>query len=590
MDARTQPTKWPVHRASALALVLFSFFMSAYLSRTVFERLPHLEDEVAYLFQAKVIARGDLVIESPQPRRAFWQPFVVDYEGKRFGKYTPGWPALLATGVAMGEPWVVNAFFSALAVALVYRFGSELYNRDAGLIAAGLVAFSPMALLLNATLMGHTAALFGVLLFIYAYWRMERGKHPLGWGLVAGLALGAVLANRPLTAAGIALPFVAWSLVRLARALAAGGAHFWSRLKPLVALSVMTIILGASIPIYSAAATGDPTRNLYTLVWSYDTVGFGPCCGRSSERGEGGHNLERGVRHMRFDLSLMAADLFGWQLGDLTPEAQQHLLYEGDYYPITGVSWILLPFGLWAAFRRRALWVWLWLGVGLAWLVFIFEYQGGALTRDPTWSYIWLAVAGLWLVLPLAVTWRSTRPVRDTWSWLLVAVALGLIMAQLAYWIGSQRYSTRYYFEALPALALLSALPLAWLARRVGRALVYPLVAAVLIFSLFAYSLPRIGLLYRFNQINQDVIEGVEARREGDRPVLVLISGSNVRWRALGSLMAVTSPYLDSDIVAAWLYSPNVRDQILEQFPDRQIIEMQASENDVWFVDTGIYG
>lgn len=570
--------------------MLFSFYMSARLSREVFERLPHLEDEVAYLFQAKVIAHGELVIDSPMPRRAFWQPFVVDYNGKRFGKYTPGWPALLATGVALGEPWVVNALFAALTVALVYRFGSELYNRDTGLIAAGLVAFSPMALLLNASLMGHTTALFGVTLFMYAYRRLERGRHPLAWGLVAGLALGAVLANRPLTAIGVALPFIAWSLVRLARALWRDRARFWPLLKPLLALSAATVVLGASIPVYSAAATGDPTRNLYTLVWSYDTVGFGTCCGRSAERGEGGHNLERGVRHMRFDLSLMAADLFGWQLGDFTPAAREHLLNEGDYYPIIGVSWVLLPFGLWAAFGRRVPWVLLWLGVGLAWLALIFEYQSGALTRNPTASWVWLAVAMIWLVLPLAVTWRSARPVRHTWSWLLVAVALGLIMAQLSYWIGSQRYSTRYYFETLTSLALLSALPLAWLTRRIGRLPVYSVVAAVLVFSLFAYSLPRIGVLYRFNFINRDVIEGVEARRQGDEPVLVLISGDNVRWRALGSLMAVTSPFLDSDIVAAWVYTPNVRQQILDRFPDRQIIEMQAAENDVWFVDTGTYG
>src|SRR5512134_909669 len=109
------------HHLLALLLVGFSFFMSALVSRTVFERLPHLEDEMAYLFQARTLARGQAVIESPEPRRAFWQPFVPDRAGKRFGKYSLGWPLLLAPGAAIEQPWVVNALLSGLTVALVYR-------------------------------------------------------------------------------------------------------------------------------------------------------------------------------------------------------------------------------------------------------------------------------------------------------------------------------------------------------------------------------------------------------------------------------------------------------------------------------------
>jgi hypothetical protein len=165
------------HQRLALVLAVFSFGMAGLVSRTVFERLPHLEDEMAYLFQARTYARGSLVIESPVPSRAYWQPFVVDFDGRRFGKYTPGWPLHLMVGEMMGQPWVINAFLAAMTVALVYRLGREVYSVDVGLIAAALVAFSPMALLLNATLMGHTAALFAVVLFMYAYWRIERGRR-----------------------------------------------------------------------------------------------------------------------------------------------------------------------------------------------------------------------------------------------------------------------------------------------------------------------------------------------------------------------------------------------------------------------------
>lgn len=173
---RARPLAW--HHLIALLLVFFAAAMSALVSRAVFERLPHLEDEVAYLYQAKTLAGGQLVTAIPEPRRAFWQPFVVDYEptGMRFGKYSLGWPLLLAPGVLAGQPWLVNALCAALTVALVYRLGRELFGPDAGVIAAALTAFSPMALLLNGTLMGHTAALLAVALFMYALLRVERGR------------------------------------------------------------------------------------------------------------------------------------------------------------------------------------------------------------------------------------------------------------------------------------------------------------------------------------------------------------------------------------------------------------------------------
>lgn len=490
------------------------------MSRTVFERLPHLEDEVTYLFQARIYARGHLVIESPEPDRAYWQPFVVDNGGNRFGKYTPGWPAMLAAGVILGQSWVINAFLAALITALTYRMGREIFTADVGLIAAMLTAFSPMALLLNASLMGHTAALFAALLFMYAYWRIEQGRQGIRWGLAAGIGLGLLVINRPLSAVAVAAPFIIWSLFRITLAWRFGKKPAVLRtLHPLIALAGVTLLISTAIPIYSLVAVGDPTTNLYTLVWEYDKVGFGEGYGRN------GHTLEKGIRHARFDLSLMAADLFGWNVGTITSEIQQHLLTEDGYWPLLGLSWVLLIPGLVAGARRR-------------------------------------------------------------WTWLLAAVTVSVIAVQLAYWIGSQRYSTRYYFESLSALALISGLALAWLTQRVSRWIVYVPLTAVLIYSLYNYTTPRIEALRGFNFINQAKIDSVLARRDGDQPILVIMSGTDMRWRSAGALMAVTSPYLDSDIVVAMDNQfDGVREQILARFPDRQIIEMQASGNESWFPD-----
>ena len=574
------------------------------MSSRTFEHLPHLEDEVAYLWEAKLLATGHMVMDVPQPRRAFWQPFVVDYQDTRFGKYSLGWPLILTPGVIMGQPWVVNAFLAALTVGLVYRLGSEIFDPDVGLIAAGLTAFSPMALLLDGTLMGHAAALFTTMLFLYAYWRLSHAKvrrRRLIWGTVAGIALGLCVINRPLEGLALAIPFVLWSGIRLLKVALDGDSgerirfavqeihfvEFRRILIPLLALAVICTVIVTIIPIYNYAATGNPRQNLYTLVWSYDQVGFGPGYGRNT------HTLEKGLRQTRWDLSLTAADMFGWQTEPLLdannqvkPELEHHLLFDGDYWQPVGLSWILLPFGLFIGWRRRWLPLAAWLVVGAGIFMYTTNLPSNIL-QDPVFSIRWLIGAFVWLAIPFVFFLFWKHDTQTEWTWLFLAFGLSLIGLHIAYWIGSQRYSTRYYFEILGPLSILSALPIAWLARRWRRWPVYGVLAVMLVVTLFSYSLPRINVLYRFNWVSPELIQAVEAKRTDDRPVLVLLTGSDIKWRALGSLMAITTPMLDSDIVAAIdTTQPGQREAILEQFPDRQVIEMTASGNLACFGDT----
>ena len=71
--------------ALALVLVCFSALASAVVSDHVFERIPHIEDEFANLWQAEVMADGQITLPSPPYPRSFLVPFVVDYQGSRFG-------------------------------------------------------------------------------------------------------------------------------------------------------------------------------------------------------------------------------------------------------------------------------------------------------------------------------------------------------------------------------------------------------------------------------------------------------------------------------------------------------------------------
>lgn len=570
-------------RLIVLALALAAFGLSLTVSRGVFERLPHLEDEVTYLFQAKIFARGEVVAPLVEPARAYWQPFVIEYEDVRFGKYSPGWPALLSVGLLMGMGAWVNAAMAALTVVLVYRLGADTFGRDAGLIAAALVTFSPMAILLNASLMSHTSALTFATLFMWAVARVERGGG-LRWGVVAGLALGALAANRPLSAVAVAAPFIVWNGVRVLKSLVGRhGLTVRGTLAPLLALSACALLVAAAVPWFNWATTGDPTANLYTLVpgWEYDRVGFGPDIGRN------GHTLTKGIQFARYDLSLTAADLFGWQASPWSPMLTDWAvgiappgMVADSYWPAAGLSFMLLPLGIAVGLRRTCGYVWA--GVGLAWV-------WSAATFNYTQPELWAVFGVGWLTVGLIMTAWVHDDRRAAWTWLVVGVLFSIVAAHMAYWIGSQRYSTRYYFEAVTAAALLASLPLAALARRGGvwRWAVYGGLAAACLVSYLGYSIPRVSALRGYNRITAEVLDGVAARRTSDAPVLVIVTGADARWRTRGALMAVSSPFLDGEIEFAYndLARPDRREVILSRAVGRQVIEMGADVNDVWFTD-----
>src|SRR5262245_49658855 len=307
----------------AAMIIAFGTFLAAdVISRRVFERLPHLEDEYAYLYQARIFARGQAWVVRDEPVKIFWQPFIIQPETitdgvqKRFGKYTPGWPLILAIGAMMDMPWVVNAFLAMISVALVYRMGREIFSESVGLVAALLLAASPMALLLNATLMSHPSAMFMAIWFVYAYWRLIKNrKGRFLWAILAGLTLGWIISTRPLTAVAVAAPITLHCIARLLDALfdkpAPGQSksalqRFGTTLMPLIVLSVFVAPTAALWPVFNQIWTGNWRTNVYTLLWEYDQVGFGPGHGLPSL---GGHSLELGWRNARADLTIYMRDL-----------------------------------------------------------------------------------------------------------------------------------------------------------------------------------------------------------------------------------------------------------------------------------------
>lgn len=409
-----------------ILLIYLSMLAAVVVSGSVFDHLPHLEDEYAYLYQARIFERGDIVIETPIPRRAYWQPFLVDHEGKRFGKYPPGWPLLLATGTATDMPFSAAMWIAGLNVALAYRLARDLYGETAGLIAALLMVSSPIALLLNGTLMSHTAALLWAQLFVYGLWRLEHARHPLRWGILSGSALGMLIATRPLAAVGIGAVFILYSAGRVLLAAFESRSALWRTFKPLAALGICTLLLGGLWPLFNYVATGDATQNTYLLIWDYDKIGFGDDVGRN------GHTLEKGIETTRIDSACFARDLFGWVMQPDAPPSIPVLRDNECMADQPGISWILLPFAIFVRRRWSALLILsaailivvhaaYWIGAGVYSARYYFEAVGllavasaGGLTAIAQFAQRWGLQAGVYMLFGIivAMTWLGYTPDR----------------------------------------------------------------------------------------------------------------------------------------------------------------------------------
>jgi len=554
MNTRISPLPIRLHTAIALALMGAAFIASALISAATFERLPHLEDEFAYLYQAKIFAGRRVWLDrGNDPPKYFWQPFMLqekapdgDYQ-RQYSKYTPGWSLALALGVLVGQPWLINALLAALNVGLTYRLGREVFDPTVGVVGALLLAISPMALLLNASLMSHTWAMACTLLFVYGYWRtLPRNSPPSEspnarpfaipvwlFAVMGGLAWGALAATRPLTAVAMALPVAAHMLFRL-WALRGERTAQGALLRMGVFMALGALPTAALYPLYNYATTGDPRTNTYALLWSYDVIGFGEGIGLN----KGGHSLYYGFRNARADLAAWFRDLYGVVM---PPPAADYLRLTVGWGAGAGLSWLILGMGWWYGRKHE-------------------------------------------------------------WVWFFTLFLIALIASGLLYWIGSvvngaAAYSTRYYYEATFAVCLVSAYGVVTLARTLkirplwGRFPIHPVYLglwAVCVASVVFYTPARLreplppdwmNGLWRYNKAGVDQIERLNAMRGDDpRPVTVIILRSplpDVRdnWRDYAGLLGVSDPYPEHGaIIVVRVFDSEEVPAIVQRFSNRLVL------------------
>ena len=503
---------------------LFTFAIALHVSFDVLERIPHVQDAVTYLFQAQTLARGELAAPAPPLAEAnntphFGQEFLLLRDGRWFGKYPPGYPAVLAIGVLAGGHWLVNPLLAAMTVPLVIALARIVYPPTSGrrrmtadrrlflAICGLLLATSPFFLIMSGSLMAHAAELFWTALFMVAWARaLRRGK--VRWALLAGLAIGMLFLTRQFTALTVGLSFgVGWMVLKWwAARRDQGAAIALSRLRtPALAMLAAAAPFVLLLLAYQSALTGDLFTDPRLLYWPFDRVGFGPGFGESQ-------------------------NVFAFTPTSIGP-AQVWLTDPGQ--PPRGNSPSL---GLYNLGRNLS------------------ALQESLFAWPPllTLAFVWLA-------------FLLRRPAAADWGLLLVAGAVA--GGYIAFWAAGIAYGPRYFYAALPALVILSARGIMALGQATERRVAVALAVGLAVYGLVA--LPSTIESYRgYNFVNGQERAAIE--RSVERPALVLATVSETDWWEYGSLFSGNTPWLDGAIVYARDLSPVENARLTAAFPDRR--------------------
>ena len=257
----------PVAFAVSLALVCGAVY--AFVAATVFSRVPITIDELVQLVQARMYANGRLWEPVGPVPEHFSLLNIVDVDGRYYGQFPPGWPALLMVGVWAGVPWLVGPLCGAVAVA-AFWFYLRVAEPRRGVAVGAVVLFglSPFVLFMAGSHMNHVPALMWLVTGMAAMARVMSADGPRPWAAVVnGLALGCAATVRPVDAFAFALPAGAWYLMNAARDRA--------RWRDVLAAGVGVAIPVAAMMWVNAATTGDPLLFGYQVLWgrSHD-LGF----------------------------------------------------------------------------------------------------------------------------------------------------------------------------------------------------------------------------------------------------------------------------------------------------------------------------
>jgi len=168
---------------------------------------------------------------------------------------------------------------------------------------------------------------------------------------------------------------------------------------------------------------------------------------------------------------------------------------------------------------------------------------------------------------------------------LIGAIFHSLILVYIFYWIGSNLYGPRYYYESLASLTILSAAGISWLAswrlhsnhipqpynnwRRIRLFITLTALVFMVSVNLIFYTPQRLQSMYGLYGVNRERLKPFQTEQvKALAPALVIVYPN--RWTEYGALLELQNAFLDTPIIFAMNRGEKQNAAVVKAFPDRK--------------------
>ena len=230
--------------------------------------MPVVHDELAYVLQAQIFARGMWALPSPALPLFFEQPYVL-VEPALASKYFPGHSILLTIGALVGWMPLMPLVLQGIAACFLFVLARRVASGAVALFTWLFWLGSTMVLFFGPTYYSEATTIVCWLAGWYALleWRVSQRRH---WLVAVAVCTGWCVITRPLTGLAYAIPV---GMVVL------GDVIRDRRWRDFTVGLVAGVAVLAIIPLWSEQTTGDwrvtPLQRYTRDYMPYDLPGFG---------------------------------------------------------------------------------------------------------------------------------------------------------------------------------------------------------------------------------------------------------------------------------------------------------------------------
>lgn len=362
-------------RTFLLCTVVGTLIICCIISQTLYDGVPGTYDGCMYMFQARLFSHGMLSAELPPEPQFFKYVHVILFD-KWYTQFPPGFPAVLALGVLLRVPWLVNPLLGALTIGGIYLIAKELYGKNIAKLSVLLASASSFFLFMSSVFMSHTSTLFFITVAFLSFVWMVKKKRPLLSAIVCGTALGVALLCRPYTTAWIAISMGIAAIVMRKQL----------SIRHILIGAVPLIAAGLAFLAYNAATTGHPLLFGYIAAHGKEHLpGF-----HQDPWKEQSHTIIQGVKYLFGNLNGLNYYLFQW--------------------PVPSLFFVVI----YLAFGKKETWDWVLIGwmsslfVGHVFYFFNSYYLGPRFVYETLPAVILLTSKGIVTSTQLLAAWQKT--------------------------------------------------------------------------------------------------------------------------------------------------------------------------------------